>query len=257
MRPASCKIQVKDLPLGPGVRLICTNPQGLVAVDKPAGLLSHPNKSGDVGRCLLAADYDYENEAYSWKVDGVEQRAWLMNRLDSPTSGLLLLAFNAELNTIIKRLFLAHTVRKTYYALVRQAPLPSAGMWKDLLTADVYEKSKRTGVGRRLPAQTRYQVINGSGRGQQIALLKLMPITGRTHQLRMQCKNHNHPILGDRTYGDFSFNRKVAAATSHKRLMLHSAEIALQYTYQGKAYDFSARSELPDAFEEVMQLYTR
>ena len=253
MISANCKIEAKDLPLGPGVRLISTNMHGLVAVDKPAGLMSHPNKPGDVSRSLLTAEYNYEGEFYSWKINGSEQRVWLINRLDSPTSGLLLLALNAEMNKIIKRLFSTHSVRKTYYALVRQSPLPAVGMWKDLLKEDIYYKIKRTKVGQRLLAHTNYEVVNESAKGRQIVLLKLMPITGRTHQLRIQCKNHKHPIVGDRTYGDFGFNRKIASATGQKRLMLHSAEIAVHYSYQGNKYDFYAKSALPDAFAKILQ----
>ena len=253
MIPATDKIKATNLPFGPGVRLVKANPHGLIAVDKPAGLMSHPNGPEDTGRYLLAADYNYEGEFYSCEIGGTEQLVWLVNRLDSPTSGLLLLALNAEMNKIAKRLFSAHRVKKTYYALVRHTPRPIAGLWKDLLTGDVYRKAKQTSEGQRLPAQTHYQVIKGG----QIALLKLMPVTGRTHQLRIQCKKHNHPIIGDRTYGDFSFNRRVASETGQKRLMLHSTETALQYTYQGKKYDFHVKSDLPDDFTKVMQINNR
>ena len=80
--------QASDLPLGRGVRLITSNQHGLVALDKPAGVMSHPNQEADTKRSLLQARYDYDGEVYRWKVGDVVHRAWLVNRLDSPTSGV-------------------------------------------------------------------------------------------------------------------------------------------------------------------------
>ena len=55
---------VTDLPLGPGVRVIDSNQHGIVALDKPAGVMSHPNKNKDIKRSLLNASYDYDGELF-------------------------------------------------------------------------------------------------------------------------------------------------------------------------------------------------
>ncbi len=242
-----------DLPLGPGVRVITSNQHGLVALDKPAGLMSHPNKDGDMKRSLLHAGYDYDGEVFSWMVGEVEHRAWLINRLDSPTSGVILLALNEEINTAIKQLFSTHKVSKVYYALVKNTPSVPAGSWSDSLKKDVYRGKTLVKGGQRIPAKTRYQVAKAPTGGFSVALLRLMPLTGRTHQLRVQCKNHRHPIVGDRTYGSFSFNKEVANETGEKRMMLHSGETSMRYPFHGKMHDFKAESELPEAFAEVMR----
>lgn len=244
--------QVSDLPLGPGVRLITSNQHGLVALDKPAGLMSHPNKEGESMRSLLQASYDYDGEVYMWKVGDVEHRAWLINRLDSPTSGVILLALNEDINTTIKQRFSTRQVTKVYYALVKSVPSVPAGSWSDSLRKDVYRGQKLIKGGQSIPAKTRYQVAKAVTGGFPIALLRLMPLTGRTHQLRVQCKNHRHPIVGDRTYGSFGFNKEVAIETGEKRMMLHSGETSMRYPYQGKMHDFKAESELPAAFDQVM-----
>jgi 23S rRNA-/tRNA-specific pseudouridylate synthase len=80
-----------------------------------------------------------------------------------------------------------------------------------------------------------------------------MPVTGRTHQLRVQCSKHGHPIVGDRTYGKFSFNREIKTETGVKRLLLHSTETTLRYAYRGKAREFRAESPMPDAFNTVLR----
>ncbi len=88
--------------------------------------------------------------------------------------------------------------------------------------------------------------------GFPIALLKLMPLTGRTHQLRIQCKKHGHPIVGDRKYGHFGFNKEVALETGEKRMMLHASEVIVNYSFKGKPRVFRAKSETPEAFRQVM-----
>ncbi len=245
---------IEKLPLAKGVRVIASNEDGLVALDKPVGVQSHPNSSEDIKRSLLEASYDYDEEAFIWADDdGIEYRAWLINRLDSPTSGVILLALNAELSATIKQQFATHKVSKIYYALVRHTLRTPAGSWNDNLTKDVHSGKRLIKKGRTVPAKTRYQLIKTPTGGFPVSLLKLMPLTGRTHQLRVQCQMHGHPIVGDRTYGSFSFNREVVQETGEKRMMLHSAETIVRYAFHGKVRVFEASSELPEAFAAVMR----
>jgi len=246
-------VSVDALPLGPGVRVIRANDDGLVALDKPAGLMSHPNKHEDRERSLLGAHYDYEGEVYAWTDEaGVDRRAWLVNRLDSPTSGVILLALDPDLSAEIKNLFATHKVHKTYYALVKRPMSVPAGVWSDVLSKTIVRQGRTIQGGKRVPAKTRYQTVKTPTGGFPVTLVKLMPITGRTHQLRVQCKRHRHPIVGDRTYGSFSFNREVAQETGEKRLMLHSEETTVKYAFRGKVRSFTARSPLPEAFQSVL-----
>lgn len=233
--------------------MITSNQDGLVALDKPVGVMSHPNKREDRKRSLLNAHYDYDAEVFIWKVGDVEHRAWLINRLDSPTSGVILVALNGEINTTIKQMFSTNKVSKVYYALVKHTPRVPAGAWNDTLKKDVYRGKNLIKGGQRIPAKTRYQMLKAPTGGFPVALLKLMPLTGRTHQLRVQCKKHRHPIVGDRTYGSFSFNREVVAETGQKRMMLHSGETTMRYAFKGQLRDFHAESELPEAFSAVMR----
>ena len=245
--------QPSDLPLGHGVRLITSNEHGIVALDKPAGVMSHPNEAADIKRALLQADYDYDKEVFTWKIGDVEHRAWLINRLDSPTSGVILLALNEEITTTIKLMFSTHKVNKIYYALVKHVPTKPAGTWSDQLKKNVYRGKKFIKGGQLIPAKTRYQLVKTPTGGFPIALLRLMPLTGRTHQLRVQCQNHRHPIVGDRTYGSFSFNKEVVIETGERRMMLHSGETSMRYAFKGKMHVFKAVSELPESFATVMR----
>lgn len=251
----SQQTQIADLPLGPEVKFLGSASHGLIALEKPAGLMSHPNRDGDKGRCLLAADYNYEDEVYTWKAVDRGRRAWLLNRLDSPTSGVLLLALDERIVPVIRELFAAHKVRKTYYALVKNRLSLDSGCWKDVLTRDAYRTAKVAKLESGGFAQTYYQVMAKSDGNSPLSLIKLMPVTGRTHQLRIQCNYHRHPIVGDRTHGDFKFNRRIASLSGEKRMMLHSAEIDLSYRVQGKECKFNVRSELPQAFAKLLRSF--
>jgi len=242
-----------ELPLGPGVRILEANEDGLVALDKPTGLMSHPNRHEDRERSLLGAHYDYEQERYEWTTEGGEARcAWLINRLDSPTSGVILLALDPDLNAEIKQQFSTHRVRKVYYALVKRSPVKPAGIWSDTLHKTIERNGRLIKGARLVSAKTRYQIMKEPRGGFPICLIKLMPITGRTHQLRVQCKRNQHPIVGDKTYGSFSFNREVEMETGEDRLMLHSAETVVNYAFRGRSRSFSATSALPEPFHKVL-----
>ena len=237
---------IDQLPLNTGVHLLAHNGDGLVALEKPFGALSHPNESGDNRRSLLVADYDFDEECYYWTDGaGVSRRAWLINRLDSPTSGVILLGLNLEISQAIKKEFATHRVAKIYYALVRGTPKTPAGAWVDNLKKDVRRGNRLVKQGQVVPAKARYQTVKSPIGGFPITLIKLLPVTGRTHQLRVQCKTHGLPIVGDRTYGSFSFNKEVAMRTEKKRMMLHSGETVVNYNFKGKVRKFTATSELP------------
>lgn len=245
---------IDQLPLNQGVLVLAHNEDGLLALEKPSGAMSHPNEPEDKGRSLLMADYDLEQECYHWTNDsGETHRVWLINRLDSPTSGVILLGLNPEISAVIKRQFASHKVSKIYYALVHGKPNVPAGTWADNLKKDVHRGSRLIKKGRTVPAKTRFQSVKSPTGGFPVTLMKLMPVTGRTHQLRVQCKKHGLPIVGDRTYGSFSFNREVAEYAETKRMMLHSGETQVHYTFKGKVRDFTAKSEMPDEFGQVMR----
>lgn len=83
--------------------------------------------------------------------------------------------------------------------------------------------------------------------------MKLEPLTGLTHQLRVQCAKHGMPILGDATYGDFKANRRLRAASGIGRLFLHCSQTVLHLEMAGNAADFSASAPLPESFNTMME----
>lgn len=227
-----------SLPLGPGVQILAQR-DGLLALDKPAGLKSHPNTSGAVdAKALLRASYDLEAECYTCD----SGRVWLVNRLDAPTSGVLLAATDAVAADEAKTLFAERQVEKVYLAWVK-GRLGKGGRWRDRLQTANSGPGARTVAGAGDLAETDVEPVGATDfGGVPLTLLELRPLTGRTHQLRVQCAQRRLPIVGDATYGDFGFNRNFAKQTGRKRLYLHAWKVSLRF----RGTLFSAESPRPE-----------
>jgi 23S rRNA-/tRNA-specific pseudouridylate synthase len=264
------------LPLGRGVKLLTRDANGLVAFDKPAGVLSHPNSADDEPRALLTAHYSLESERYQWPAyaeaavgrsvfartsegrpsgDGARavSRLWLLNRLDSATSGVILAAASEELAREVRAQFKRKQIRKVYHALVFGAPAVAAQVWRNRLAVSKRAGQVRTSGAGHIPCESQMKLLRRrTAPPPLIALLQLEPHTGRSHQLRVQCALRRLPIVGDATYGDFARNREFAKATGLKRLFLHSLETSFDYEFGGRSFHFSARASLPEEFETVL-----
>jgi tRNA pseudouridine65 synthase len=221
--------------LGRSVRLIKSDLNGLVALDKPAGVLSHPNpgKSGNSvvasnARCLLQGSYNPIDESYTIpSIDGPLQ-VWLLHRLDSATSGVVLAAVSREVADAVKQQFKLRLISKQYTAVVFdtsnssiKSKSSSAFAWKDDLSINRSGGVVRAQIARR-------EQLRGSSRAvtevkvhgdkvsscwrkltkmTNIKVLNLTPLTGYSHQLRCQAAAHNYPIIGDKIYGEFKENK--------------------------------------------------
>ena len=248
------------MPLRKGVRILATHLSGLIAFEKPPGLLTHPNERRDGKPALLEAEYDHTTECYRWDNEGC---LFLVHRLDSPTSGILLGALTSELAAAVKKRFAAHRVFKRYFAVVIGKPHSPQGFWQDRilkrhsanqLRVQLVRGPSSGSSGFERTAKTKFtQLAVGNGT-RPLTLLSLEPLTGRTHQLRIQCAQHQLPILGDRTYGDFAFNRKKAPA-GNKRLFLHAADLAITFDFKGQRHNFSAAAPLPSDFQSMLSTH--
>jgi 23S rRNA-/tRNA-specific pseudouridylate synthase len=238
------------LPLGRGVEELQHDANGLAAFNKPPGTLSHPNTPEEEPRALLTAHYEFNGEYFEWKQpDGSKRRLWLLNRLDAATSGVILTAASAELATEIRAQFRRKQVKKTYAALVFGSPSKTIELWRDLLAVDKRGgKIRAAASAGNVPAESRMSVVR-AGRGEpKVSLIKLEPVTGRSHQLRVQCAKRHLPIIGDQTYGDFARNRAFAKQSGVKRLCLHSYETSFSYEWAGRNFDFTTQAAMPAEF---------
>lgn len=254
--PADYSEIVPEIPLGKGVKILAVHAEGLVALEKPTRLLSHPNVDADRRRSLLNASWSKDRERYMWKVGDKSQRFYLLHRLDSATSGVILGCVNPNLARELKGQFSKRRVSKVYHAIVSGYARATDTEWKDLL------RKKRVGGNIRMdarnsrgfPAETHVKVLKTKQSYPKLSLLKLYPRTGRTHQLRVQSSKRRLPIVGDSTYGDFSFNRQVHKEIGSQRLFLHASSIRMRWDWRDRSHEFHAESPVPALFDELMEL---
>ena len=176
----------------------------LLVVNKPAGLpVDGPESDTLLNRALL-----YLNKAGEYGEDSLYQPA-LCHRLDTGTSGLVLIAKTPEAEQILLEAIRERQVKKTYLCVTFGRPVPPEGTLGGYLLKDA-----NLGKVQILPEKkpgakevcTEYETIAVSGR---LALLKVRLITGRTHQIRAHMASIGCPILGDSKYGNNAANREL------------------------------------------------
>ena len=244
-----------ELPLDRSCQVIDYHPSGIWAIEKASGILSHPNGKAENSRVLLHSSYDIDLEKYYWTdVNGCQREFYLLHRLDSATSGLILGASNIVLAEKLKSAFSNREIKKTYLAVVAYNGREIRPIWKDILQKKTTKGRIRVTKGKSgdfsLTSTSMQRSI--STRFGSLALLQLKPKTGRTHQLRVQCASRQLPIIGDRTYGNFELNRKIHKATKVQRLCLHASKIRLFIKTGKKDIDWEVESAMPREFTRLL-----
>jgi 23S rRNA pseudouridine955/2504/2580 synthase len=172
----------------------------------------------------------------------------LVHRLDRDTSGCLLIAKKSSILKELHELLRTGAIKKTYLALV-------AGHWPRSLKkidAPLYKNQLKS--GERI-VQIQHEGKNSLTEFRLIqyfsdtSLIEAMPITGRTHQIRVHAQYAQHPIIGDEKYGDKLLNKKLRTLGC-KRLFLHASE--LSFTLPSINQKFTLKAELPEELKCVL-----
>lgn len=182
----------------------------VLVINKPAGILTH-------AKGTASTEFSVAEFVRPRTTDGTAtNRPGIVHRLDRGTSGILIAARNSEAKQWLQKQFAQRKVKKAYIALV-QGHLDQAQAMIDLPIARNPRKPQTFRVDSNgKPAQTAYETLRVLPNH---TFIKLRPLTGRTHQLRVHMAYLNHPIVGDALYG------KVKARLN--RLFLHAAELEL------------------------------
>ena len=176
-----------EYPAQEGPLTIRYEDEHLLVVDKPAGMLIHPSRSQNRG---TLANY----VCGYYRKTGQRCAFHPMTRLDRDTFGLVLLAKNAHVHTLLQ----GADVQKTYHALVYGGPPENRGTIDAPIARRPLPSLLREVRPDGKPSVTEYRVLQRREDGTKLALL---PVTGRTHQLRVHCAYMGFPILGDPQYG--------------------------------------------------------
>ena len=206
-----------------GLELIFSD-EFLLAVSKPAGLLSVPGRGED------------KTDSLATRVQAEYPDALVSHRLDRDTSGLLLFPRGADMHRRISLMFEKREMQKSYVAVVMGKLEPLQGEVNLPLIVDWPNRPRQmvdAATGK--PALTRYKVLSYDA-ASNTSRVALEPITGRTHQLRVHMSASGHPILGDTLYGGNAEGRIA-------RLLLHAHTLEFRHPVTGEI--ISLFSELP------------
>ena len=200
----------------------------LLAVDKPAGLASIPERDATKESLLSILSAS------------IGQKLYVVHRLDKDVSGVIVFAKNADMHRHLNQQFANRTVQKTYLALAHGRLRHNSGTIDKPLRIF---GSGRVGVdpARGKPSVTEYAVTE---RMDAYTLLEAMPLTGRRHQIRAHFFHLGHPLVGDPRYGDKRLQKHFA------RLMLHAQGIEFAFP-DGTVINIEA--PLPASFTTQLQ----
>ena len=176
-----------EYPAEDGLLAVIYEDDYLLAVDKPAGMLIHPSRSKFDGTLAnFVAGY--------YQKTGQKSAFHPLTRLDRDTFGIVLLAKNAHVHTLLQET----RVQKIYHALTFGWGEADLGMIDAPIARKPLPSLLRYVGSEGKPSVTEFTVLE---RHENICKLALQPVTGRTHQLRVHCAYVGHPILGDPQYG--------------------------------------------------------
>ena len=194
----------------------------LVLVNKPSGLLAVPGRDACRKDCVAR------------RVESIVPDALVVHRLDMETSGLMVLARGKAAHRTLSMAFQNRAVSKRYIAIVDGLLEPSCGEIDFPLIADWPNRPRQMiDFDRGKPSLTRYRVLAGNPVSSRV---ELMPVTGRSHQLRVHLQALGHPILGDALYAPEETQAKA------ERLLLHAELLAFHHPVDGRLLSFFSPS---------------
>lgn len=227
--------------------ILYRDPQ-LIAIDKPAGLLTH------------RSDIERHETRFAVQMlrDQIGQHVQPVHRLDRGTSGVLLFALDAAAKRALGAQFERNEVHKRYLAVVRGWPDESGSIdhplsrrhddygapLKNQAPQDARTEYRRLACVELPIAVERYASA-------RYALLALNPLSGRRHQLRRHMKHIAHPIIGDATHGKGRHNRLFQELFGYQRLLLAATDMQLIHPISGQALHVQAG--LAEDFTEVIE----
>jgi len=193
--------------------------EDIIMVNKPSGMLSVPGRGPDKQECLLS------------HIQTLYPDALIVHRLDMDTSGLMVLARSKESHRHLSRQFQERQTQKSYLAVCSGKPTETHGKIALPMRCD-WERRPLQMIDfvHGKYAETHWQLQQQLP---QSFVVKLTPITGRSHQLRLHMKSLGHPILGDNLYAD------PVSLTLTPRLMLHAQQLSFTHPTQLTTVNFT------------------
>jgi tRNA pseudouridine65 synthase len=224
----------------------------LVAINKPSGLLVHKSM------------IDRHEIYFAMKMlrDQIGQWVYPIHRLDKPTSGVLLFALDKHTAKLMSEQFREHTIKKTYICVVRgytdESGLIDHALREKLdkiadKDASKYKEAQEAVTGYETLASVELDYPVGKYDKTRYSLVKVLPKTGRKHQIRRHMKHISHHILGDTNYGRGEHNIFVREQFNCHRLLLHALSLEVKYPYTDEL--LSIRASVDETFNSILESF--
>jgi len=205
----------------------------LIGINKPSSLVVHPGPGHEKGTLANGLIYRYE------KLPDLPdpERPGIVHRLDKGTSGIIVVARTDEIYLELKDQFKNREVEKEYFAIVDGHFDEKEGLIDAPVGRSAKDKTKMKVKMGGKESRTQFSVIEEF---ENYTLLRIKPVTGRTHQIRVHMDYINHRILGDSYYG----------GPPAERLMLHARRLTIRHPVEGT--ELTLEAPVPDEFAEQM-----
>lgn len=224
MKEVKDEMRGVDLPLD-----VIYEDANVIVINKPAGMVVHPGAGNPDGTLVNAALHRWPELA----TVGEPGRPGVVHRLDKDTSGIIMLAHNPTAYIWLVKQFKSRKTEKTYLALVDGCPPSPVGRIETSIARDEKHRQKMAvayeGKGR--SAVTEYRTL---AEYNEHTLLEVMPLTGRTHQIRVHLAFIGVPVAGDRVYG------RKRTSLEIPRFFLHAQKLRLALPGQTLPSEFCA-----------------
>lgn len=224
----------------------------VLLMNKPVGVLSQKAKDSDVSAVEILINYLIETNQLS-KEQFRTFHPSICNRLDRNTSGILVAGKTLPALQEMNRFFKERTIAKYYRCLAKGRVIKNEDYIKGYLVKD--QKTNKVSITKKkteegVPIETEYCVIQSND---EVSLLEVHLITGKTHQIRAHLASIGHPIIGDYKYGDKQINEMYRQEYGLKSQLLHAYRLEMPSSDGSLAYlnDKKFVAELPDKFIKI------
>jgi len=210
--------------------------EDLTAINKPAGMAVHPGAGRNSATLANALAHRYANLS----TVGGPSRPGIVHRLDKDTSGVVIIAKNDICHARLASQFAERSVRKEYRAIVCGAMKKNSGTFSSSVGRSPSNRKKMSGNRPAKPREsiTDWEIVE---KFQDWSFVKIIPKTGRTHQIRVHFSEAGHPIAADSLYGGKTAKLKLASSGLSKMLgrhALHALRIDFLHPVSGKEVSF-------------------